>query len=184
MVSTDIYPTQRRYEPDSPELLESIRDSQLKGYSQRVTASLAGIAKSTLILWLSTGKEQLAAFDSGDELGSHGRFASVYLRAASEREAANSDDIVASIHDKSVNFVPALIMNKARNPADWLEARADTLTITASVTYTHELGPGAQKAIAAHMMSLQEPDGGVEVNHGGSETSTTPLLTEGLSDSQ
>ena len=84
--------------------------------------------------WLTAGRLEQAAYDAGtlDELGSHGLFAALYDKAACDREAVNTQAITNSITDNSVNFVPALILNKARNPADWLEARQ--VNVTSHVT--------------------------------------------------
>ena len=121
--------------PTDEDILTSLEDSQHHCYSVRVTASRAQIAKTTLVEWLQTGRQELAAFDAGQttELGSFGRLAARYLKAASEAEAANTDAIAASITDNKIAFVPALILNKARNPADWLEARQAAPSVTVSV---------------------------------------------------
>lgn len=129
----------RQPRPTDEDILESLEDSQRHGYSVRVAASNARIAKTTLVEWLQAGKREIAAFDSGEagELGSFGQLATRYLNAASGREMVLTDAITASITDKSVAFVPALISLKARNPADWLEARqapAQALSVTVHVT--------------------------------------------------
>ena len=165
--------------PDNPELLESVCESQRLGYSQRVTASRAGIGKATLELWLSKGKAEI---DSG-EIGSLGLFVGQYESAASDRESILTDAITASVTDKTINFVPALILNKARNPADWLEARQVNIEANVNVTTVHELGSAAQKAIALHMLSLETVEGATDLDTGGTDTPTPPLLPEGRSDS-
>ena len=128
------YNAVNRASPSDPAILESVRNSQLNALSIRVTASRAGIAKTTLMDWLTAGRLELADYNSGklEELGSLGSFAVQYDKAACDREAVNTQAITASITDNSVNFVPALILNKARNPADWLEARQ--VNVTSHVT--------------------------------------------------
>ena len=165
--------------PDDPDILASITDSQHHGYSHRVTASRAQIAKDTLTNWLNLGRAELRAWDQSEadysELGSLGRFAAHFESAAAECEAGNTAAIMASIHNKEVAFVPALIMNKARNPADWLEARQVDMTVNAqlSVTYVHELDPGAAKAIAQNILTAL-----TDLDTGDPETTPTPLLPE------
>ncbi len=127
--------------PDDPDILESIDHSQRQGYSQKVTATNAQIGDTTLVDWLQEGRLEIAALATGQlqELGSTGLFAACYLRAAADREMLLTDAITASITDKSVAFVPALISLKARNPADWLEARSLTVETTSTVTVKVEL---------------------------------------------
>ena len=125
--------------PDDPKILASITNSQHHGYSHRVTASRAEIAKDTLTNWLNLGRAELRAWDQSEadysELGKLGRFAARFESAAAECEAGNTDAIVESIHNSKVAFVPALIMNKARNPADWLEARQVEIKQDVRVTF-------------------------------------------------
>ncbi len=179
----------RSPKPDDPELIAVIENCQRTGMSHRVTASVAEISKDTLTNWLNLGRSELAAWDKAnqtwEELGSLGRFAARFERAAAEFEAGNTADIIASIHDKSVNFVPALILNKARNPADWLEARQvnvqqDVRVLTVSVSLpalaTQQLLAIAQRELAqqalleAHSSEEIEPDGVIDV-----DTTTTDL---------
>ena len=149
-----------RPKPDDPDILAGVEDCQRRGLSHRATAAILHIATTTVTDWLTAGRTELGEYADGklSELGSHGLFAVHFERGAGEREAVNTDAITASITDKSVSFVPALILNKARNPAEWIEARQVNMHVEGSVKHTLSLelpGSSSQELLEMVQARLQ-----------------------------
>ena len=163
--------------PDDPEIQQAAYDCQRTGYSHRVTAAKIGIGITTLTDWLKLGRTELTDPNRG-ELGSHAMFAAHFEQGAAECEAENTDHIMAARYDRAAAFVPALVMNKARNGDEWVEKRDVTATLEAVVTFIHELGPRAERAILARREELESLQAPSETDTGGNTDVPLPLLPE------
>ena len=129
----------------------------------RYAAILAGISESTAYHWRMTGEAELASHKQGDgELGSH----ALFVQTVKEAEAGCVSDQLTHWADSSgKDFANYATLLERRFPKDF--GRNQQITVESTVTYVHELGPGAEAAILARHQELEALQGATETDTGG-----------------
>ena len=163
--------------PSDKEVQESIAASIELGHPLDTAGQIAGLGHDTARQWYVKGSAQL---ESGDELGSHAAFAATIKAAEAKMVDIQLHHIQRDAKNKG-GWTAAMTLLERRRPKDF--GRNVQVETTATVRYVHELGPGASKAIAAHILELEGQQPPTESDTGGSDSPPTPLLPETLPDS-
>ena len=161
--------------PDDPEILRSVAESTALGHPIQTAGRLAGLGHTTAWDWNRKGTAEIEANPDStpEELGALAVFADTVKRAEAQMVDIQLHHIARDAQNKG-GWTAAMTLLERRRPKDF--GRNVQVENNTTVTYVHELGPGASKAIASHILST-------ETDTGGSESSPTPMLAEGRSDS-
>ena len=148
--------------PDDPAVVAAICEGYERGLSHKAIAGQLGIARVTLKQWLDFGRIELEA-DEPVEPGSLGHLYVQVQRAYASFESRKIDKLEAGKAD----WVAALAHVTRRNPQDWAERRYEHVQQHTTVTYIHELGPGAEQAMLARHQELRDTQRATETDTGG-----------------
>ena len=139
--------------PDNPDILDSIRADLQRGIPLRYAATRAGIHEDTAYHWKTAGKAE------------PGSPAGVFVRMLKEADAECVSNQLEEWMAEGSNWVKHATLLERRFPKDF--GRNQQITVDATVTYVHELGPGAEAAILARREELESLQGGTETDTGG-----------------
>lgn len=163
--------------PDDTDILEAIRRDLIQGLPLGAAAIRANISDQTAYQWLQAGSAILANEPNAKALrraepGSVATFARMVKESLAECQAQR---LAAVDQAEGNNWQKHMTVLERRFPSEWGRNQRIEVESRSTVTYVHELGPGALQAIATRML---------ETNHTAPETPTTHLLPPAPSDSQ
>jgi len=131
--------------PDDPDILESIYNDIKQGIPMRYAAIRAGISESAAYHWRSAGEQLLQQSNENiNELGSIGRFVQTVKEAEAECVASR---LAAADAAEGNNWQKHITVLERRYPKDFGRNQQVTIESNSTVTYVHELGPAAERAI-------------------------------------
>ena len=155
--------------PDDLAILQGVKEAITAGLPVHDAAQVARIGEQTFRDWYRLGSEQLATTDScteqlAKELGPRALFAWTVKEAQLAMVQQNIKHIQRDASQKG-GWTAAMTLLERRRPKDF--GRNQQITVESTVTYVHELGPGAEAAILARRQELDSLQGGTETDTGG-----------------
>lgn len=129
----------RRVAKMTPAIKHKFCDALANGASPTKATNAIGIARSTAYYQRSIDPEFAEAWEE-----------------ALERAADLHEDALHELSVKTKNVGAVIFQLKNRRPQKWQDRHDVNVEKNETVTHVHELGPGAQKAIAAHILELEQ----------------------------
>ena len=137
-----------QYSVDGPERRQRKATRAIKRKFCQALANGASVTKACGALEISTAAMYY-------QRGIDPEFAEAWEDAL-ERAADRYEDRLDELSIKGNHPGSTIFQLKNRRPQKWQDRHDVNVEKNETVTHVHELGPGAQKAIAAHMMELEQ----------------------------
>ena len=152
--------------PNDPNILKGIAEATTLGHPIQTAGRLIGLGHTTAWDWLRKGTALLEASPDStpEELGSFAVFA-VTVKDAEAKMVDKQLQYIQRDASQKGGWTAAMTLLERRRPKDF--GRNQQITVDTTVTYVHELGPGAEAAILARREELESLQGATETDTGG-----------------
>ncbi len=164
-------PTQPR--PDDPVIIEHFSNAIRKGHPISTAAELAGIGDTTARRYIEYGEREAEA----GEVGSYRAFWEAFKAAEAEMVDEQLDRVHRDASQKG-GWPAAMTLLERRRPKDFGRNQQIQIESNTTITYVHELGPGAETAILARREELESLRASSETTTEGPTDTPTPLLSQ------